>query len=181
MVSYINRQGGLSSRHLFTLAERLLRWAQLNLRLLRAAHVPGKLNLGADMPSRSTVPSDKWTLHPQTVQVIWGIFGRPEVDLFASEYLHSLPKLFLDRDVIIKDRLAPDRPDPAGNQANQGAEAQSYVSGPTLEEPALVLGAGAAAHCSPMAHYPDTRPPLSGERNDLAPPARFMGATSLAS
>ncbi len=143
--------------------------------------MPGKLNLEADMPSRSTVPSDKWTLHPQTVQVIWGIFGRPEVDLFASEYLHSLPKLFLDRDVIIKDRLAPDRPDPAGNQANQGAEAQSYVSGPTLEEPALVLGAGAAAHCSPMAHYPDTRPPLSGERNDLAPPARFMGATSLAS
>ncbi len=112
VVSYINRQGGLSSRHLFTLAEHLLRWAQLNLRLLRAAHVPGKLNLGADILSRSNVPSDKLTLHPQMVQVIWGIFGRPEVNLFASEGLHSLPKLFLDRDVIIKDRdaLAHDWP-----------------------------------------------------------------------
>ncbi len=34
----------------------------------------------------------------------------------------------------------------------------------------LVLGAGEAAHCSPMAHSPETRPPLSGKRNDLAPP-----------
>ncbi len=32
-----------------------------------------------------------------------------------------------------------------------------------------------------MAHSPETRPPLSGEQNDLAPPARAMGATSLAS
>ncbi len=64
-------------------------------------------------------------------------------------------------------------PDPAGNQVNQVnqvAEAQSSVSGPGLEEPALVLGAGEAAHCSPMAHSPETRP-LSGKRNDLAPPA----------
>ncbi len=73
MVSHINCQGGLSLRRLFSLAERLLRWAQLNFRSLRAMHVPGKLNLGADMLSRSTV------------QEIWGIFGRPEVDLFASE------------------------------------------------------------------------------------------------
>ncbi len=45
----------------------------------------GKINLGADMLSLRNVPSDKWTLHSQTVQVIWGIYGRPEVDLFASE------------------------------------------------------------------------------------------------
>ncbi len=45
----------------------------------------GKLNRGADMLSQSNVPSDEWTLHPQTVQEIWGIFGRPEVDLFTSE------------------------------------------------------------------------------------------------
>ncbi len=85
VVSYINRQGGLSSKLLFILAECPLSWAQLNLRSLRATLVPGKLNLGADMLSRSNVPSDEWTLHPQTVQEIWGIFGRPEVDLIASE------------------------------------------------------------------------------------------------
>ncbi len=58
VVTYINSQGGLSLRRLFTLAERLLRWAQLNFHSLRAAHVPGKLNLRADMLSRSNVPSD---------------------------------------------------------------------------------------------------------------------------
>ncbi len=76
VVSYINRQGSLFSRRLFILAEYLLMWAQFNLLLLRATHVPGKLNLGADMLSRSNVPSDEWTLHPRTVQEIWGIFGR---------------------------------------------------------------------------------------------------------
>ncbi len=94
VVSYINCQGGLFSRHLFILAERLLRWAQVNLCSLRATHVRGKLNLGADMLSRSNVPSDEWTLHPQTVQEIWGIFSRPEVELFASE--HSLSNLFFE-------------------------------------------------------------------------------------
>ncbi len=34
VMSYINRQGGLSSRRLFTLAEHLLWWAQLNLHSL---------------------------------------------------------------------------------------------------------------------------------------------------
>ncbi len=84
VVSYINRHG-LSSRRLFILAKRLLRWAQLNLRSLKATHVPGKLNLGADMQSRNNVPSDEWTLHPQMVKEIWRIFGRPEINLFASE------------------------------------------------------------------------------------------------
>ncbi|KAL0161810.1 hypothetical protein M9458_041206, partial [Cirrhinus mrigala] len=53
VVSYINRQGGLSSRHLFTLVKGLLEWAQLNLASLRAVHVPGRLNQGADLLSRS--------------------------------------------------------------------------------------------------------------------------------
>ncbi len=75
----------------------------------------------------------------------------------------------------------PDCPDPAGNQANPGTEAQSSVSGPALAEPALVRGSVSAAHCSPVAHSPETRPRLSGERNDLAPPARTLGVTSLAS
>ncbi len=44
-----------------------------------------KLNLGADMLSRSNVSSDVWMLHPQTVQKIWGFFGRPKVNLFTSK------------------------------------------------------------------------------------------------
>ncbi len=95
---------------------------------------------------------------------------------------HSLPNLFFAMTGPTSSFiLFPDRPDPTGNQANQGTEAQSYVSGPALKEPALVHGAVSAAHCSFVAHSPQTRPLLSGERNDLAPPAQTMGATSLAS
>ncbi len=67
VVSYINRQGALTSKRLFFLAHRLLEWAQLNLHSLRATHVPGRLNQGADMLSWSNVPSEEWILHPQTV------------------------------------------------------------------------------------------------------------------
>ncbi len=84
-MSYINHQGGLSSKRLCLLVERLLEWAQPNLRSLRSAHIPGKLNQGADMLFQSNVPSKEWTLHPQTVQRIWEIFGKAEVDLFALE------------------------------------------------------------------------------------------------
>ncbi len=90
---------------------------------------------------------------------------------FTSPRLAQPPPLCFSRN----------RPDLAGNQANQGTEAQSFVSGSALGEPALVHGAVSAAHGSPVAHSPETRPPLSGERKDLTPPAQSMGATSLTS
>ncbi len=85
VVSYINHQGGLVSKHLCTLANDLLVWAQNNLRSLKATYVLGKMNQGADMLSRNNVSSEEWTLHPLTVQISWEVFGRARVDLFASE------------------------------------------------------------------------------------------------
>ncbi len=35
--------------------------------------------------SRSNVPSEEWRLNPQTVQKIWEVFGKAEVDLFTSK------------------------------------------------------------------------------------------------
>ncbi len=104
VVSYINHQGGVSSKRLFILAEHLLEWAQLNLRSLRAAHLPGRLNQGADMLSRSNVPSEEWMLHPQTVQKIWKPFGKAEVDLFASKDSSHCPTYYSkDRDALAHD------------------------------------------------------------------------------
>ncbi len=92
------------SKHLFILAERLLEWAQLNLRSLREAHLPGRLNQGADMLSRSNVPSEEWMLHPQTVQKIWKTFGKAEVDLFASKDSSHCPTYYSkDRDTLAHD------------------------------------------------------------------------------
>ena len=106
VVSYINHQGGLSSTRLFRLTSRLLEWTQSNLGSLRAVHLPGKLNKGADMLSRSGVSSEEWRLHPQTVQKIWEVFGRAEIDLFASKDNSHCPIYFSK----IKDALSQDWP-----------------------------------------------------------------------
>ncbi len=83
-------------------------------------------------------------LHPQTVQRIWEIFGKAEVDFLASKNNSRCPTYFSkDRNVFFKEK------DSAGNQANQGTRIQGSLSGPVLEEPTLVLRAVLAAHCSP--------------------------------
>ncbi len=82
-VAYINRQGGLRSRHMSQLARHLLLWSRKHLRSLRAIHIPGLLNRTADELSRAALPRE-WRLHPQTVQLIWRRFGLAQVDLFAS-------------------------------------------------------------------------------------------------
>ncbi len=70
VVSYINHQGGLVSKRLCTLAKDLLVWAQTKLRSLKATHVLGKMNQGADMLSRNNFSSEELTLHPLAVQNI---------------------------------------------------------------------------------------------------------------
>ncbi len=82
VVSYINH---LASKQLCTKVSNHLVWAQNNLHSLKATHVPGKMNQGADMLSRNNVSSEEWTLHPLAVQRIWEIFGKAQVDLFASK------------------------------------------------------------------------------------------------
>ncbi len=94
VVSYINHQGCLVSKRLCTLANNLLVWAQNNLRSLKAMHVPGKMNQGADILSRKNVSSEEWTLHPLAVQIIWEVFGRAWVDLFASKDNSHCPIFF---------------------------------------------------------------------------------------
>ncbi len=86
-MSYINHQGGLISKRLCMLAIDLLR-------SLRATHVPGKLNQGADKLSRNNVSSEEWTLHPFSVQKICEVFGRARVDLFTSEDNSHCPIFF---------------------------------------------------------------------------------------
>ncbi len=190
VVSYINCQGGLFSGHLFILAERLLRWAQLNLCSLRATHVRGKLNLGADMLSRSNVPSDEWTLHPQTVQEIWGISADQRSNS-SPQKTTLIAKLIFRRTWMRLPMtgptstftLSPDYPDLAGNQANQGTEAMKNI---------VMLGAPLWRNqhwfvelvrllTGPLPWPITLRRNLLGKSGDLAPPARTIGATFLAS
>ncbi|XDV26804.1 hypothetical protein PO909_030435 [Leuciscus waleckii] len=144
VVSYINRQGGIRSEKLYRLAERLLVWAQCNLRSLRAAHVPGILNIGPDRLSRNNVPAGEWSLHPQTVHLLWKKFGRAEVDLFASQ-----------------ENAHCDRTD-------QGRRMLSTAGSTVLEKPTLVPSRDAVSEYCPVASTNEERSPLTGPRLDLA-------------
>ena len=83
-VAYINRQGGLRSRTLHGLARKLILWSSAHFLSLRATHVPGTLNTGADLLSRGAPVYGEWTLHPQVLEQIWARYGRARIDLFAS-------------------------------------------------------------------------------------------------
>lgn len=104
VVAYINRQGGLRSLSIYRLTRCLLFWAQNELLSLKVVHVPGSLNQCADMLSRGNVAPGEWTLHSHTVQEIWSVFRKAEVDLFASEESSHCPTYFsIQRDALAHD------------------------------------------------------------------------------
>jgi hypothetical protein len=94
VVSHVNRQGGSRSRTLDRHARHLLLWSQDKFLSLRAVHVPGILNLAADFLSRQKLRSGEWMLNRQTVALIWEVFGKAEVDLFASQESSQCPLWF---------------------------------------------------------------------------------------
>ncbi len=88
-MSYINHQGGLVSKRLCTLVNDLLVWAQNNLRSLKATHVPGKTNQGADMLSRNNWQSSSRLLRLRRQLSLPNLFTR-SMDILAHEW-PSLP------------------------------------------------------------------------------------------
>ena len=59
---------------------------------LKARHIPGCLNVMADLLSRSNqVQSKEWSLHPQVFKQICQKWFTPHVDLFATHLNHKLP------------------------------------------------------------------------------------------
>ena len=84
-VCYINKQGGLHSPVLDRLARDLTLWCDTRLASIRASHIAGLLNSGADLLSRGGYWYGDWCLHQGVANQIWSRYGRPEVDLFASE------------------------------------------------------------------------------------------------
>ncbi|XP_041931407.1 LOW QUALITY PROTEIN: uncharacterized protein LOC121695003 [Alosa sapidissima] len=100
VVAYVNKQGGLRSRHMHTLAHRLILWSSTRLLSLKATHVPGVLNLGADLLSRGNPRYGDWKLHSDVSNLaqIWLRTGRAKVDLFASEENAQCPMFFSLRD-----------------------------------------------------------------------------------
>ena len=102
VVAYVNKQGGLRSLHMHTLAHRLILWSSTRLLSLKATHVPGVLNLGADLLSRGNPRYGDWTLHSDVMAQIWLRNGQAKVDLFASGENAQCSMFF-----SLRDRNAP--------------------------------------------------------------------------
>ena len=92
VVYYINKQGGTRSWSLWTEAQDLFRITD-NLGIsIRARHIPGRLNVIADQLSRAgQILPTEWSLHEGIVQSLFGRWGPPNIDLFATRYNKKCP------------------------------------------------------------------------------------------
>ena len=90
--AYINKQGGTHSAEMGALLWRIMTWCHHSHITLKARHIPGCLNVMADLLSRSNqVQSTEWSLHPQVFKQISQKWFTPHVDLFATHLNHKLP------------------------------------------------------------------------------------------
>mgnify|MGYP001412616885 CR=1 FL=1 len=92
VVGQVTNQGGTLSKELFKLTHDLLTWCDLHQIQLSARHIPGRLNVTADLLSRRHQKiQTEWSLSPQVARRIWKIWGQPHVDLFATAANAKLP------------------------------------------------------------------------------------------
>uniref|UniRef100_A0AAV2K2P3 ribonuclease H n=1 Tax=Knipowitschia caucasica TaxID=637954 RepID=A0AAV2K2P3_KNICA len=137
VVSFLNRQGGTRSPALHRMATVTLLWAALHLLSLRARHVPGARNVGADRMSRGGPLQDEWGLAPRPPLGVDALahYPWPGGLLYAFPPVRLLPVLLRRieqerRSVIL---VAPDNPHARwfpflrGMASIQGARAPSTV------------------------------------------------------
>ena len=87
VVAYINKEGGMRSGSLCALLWRLLCWCNLRQVVLRARHIPGRLNVIADKLSRQgQVIQTEWSLHREVFDLLTQTWHLPQVDMFATKY-----------------------------------------------------------------------------------------------
>jgi len=92
VVGQIRNQGGTHSRRLFRVTQELFSWADDHQIILSAQHIPGRLNVLADLLSRRhQVIHTEWSLCPQVASQIWRLWGQPHLDLFATAANAKLP------------------------------------------------------------------------------------------
>ena len=133
---------------------------------LKARHIPGCLNVMADLLSRSNqVQSTEWSLHPQVFKQICQKWFTPHVDLFATHLNHKLP-LYMspipdpkawDIDTQSEHKLdgshclcLPSNGSPSqGDSKDQAMPLPDHRNSPRLARDALVLGPSAALNRDP--------------------------------
>ena len=87
VVAYINKERGMKSGLLCALLWRILTLCTRRRLILKARHIPGRLNVIADKLSRlgQTIQTE-WSLDPEVSQAICSRWHQPQVDLFATTF-----------------------------------------------------------------------------------------------
>ena len=93
VVAYINKLGGTHSHTLLRIVVDLFQWLQTQDIAIRARHISGGLNVIADHLSWPNQPiTTEWSFHPEIVKRIFGSWGTPTVDMFATVHNTHLPQ-----------------------------------------------------------------------------------------
>jgi hypothetical protein len=91
VVAYVNHQGGMKSEAMMTETWRILQWSVENNILVKARHIPGCLNVIADEESRDhQIAGSEWSLLPSVLEMIWEVWEKPTVDLFATRFNNKM-------------------------------------------------------------------------------------------
>ncbi len=123
---------------------------------MRAVHVPGVLNLADDFLSRQKLEPGEWMLNRQTVSQIWDLFGKAEMDLFASTRVIPVPALVLPKfpddsgHSCVRPpmadcqsvRVSANKADSGSTMQSEGERCPSPSDSPILALPDLVLSCG---------------------------------------
>merc|ERR1712074_235830 len=89
--SYLNKKGGTRSQTLCQQTIDLWDWCINHQIELIAMHVPGVDNVLADALSRQEVRETEWSLHQKAVNILFLLWGKPNIDLFASIHNRKAP------------------------------------------------------------------------------------------
>ena len=91
-VTYVNDMGGSHSPLCDMLARDIWQWCTSKGIWLTSSHIPGSLNELADKESRIFHDQTEWMLQSELFNKVVLVFGRPDIDLFASRLNKQLPR-----------------------------------------------------------------------------------------
>lgn len=83
-LAYIKNMGGVQSQQCNREAKEIWKYCEQHGMWLIPAHIPGKLNVEADLASRKFSDDIEWELAPKLWHRIIANWGQPTIDMFAS-------------------------------------------------------------------------------------------------
>ena len=83
-IAYVRKMGGVRSEGCNEVARQIWIWAEEQGCWLTIAHIPGQFNTVADFKSRNFTDNLEWEISDKIFAKVCKIFGKPDVDMFAS-------------------------------------------------------------------------------------------------